>query len=69
MVAPGDKDFEERLDIIRFRLQGNTLRIVHEVNSEADVCDGKPHDSDSDRRSEAAVLGEATYCEFLLRRR
>jgi hypothetical protein len=35
MVAPGDKDFEERLDIIRFRLQGNTLRIVHEVNSEA----------------------------------
>src|SRR6516164_4976436 len=31
MVAPGDKDFEERLDIIRFRLQGNTLRIVHEA--------------------------------------
>jgi len=50
MVAPGDKDFEERLDIIRFRLQGNTLRIVHEVNSEADGCDGKPHNSDSDRR-------------------
>jgi hypothetical protein len=64
MVAPGDKDFEERLDIIRFRLQGNTLRIVHEVNSEADGCDGKPHNSDSDRRNGADVLGEATYCEF-----
>jgi hypothetical protein len=25
MVAPGDNDFEGRLDIIRFRLQGNTL--------------------------------------------
>jgi len=64
MVAPGDKDFEERLDIIRFRLQGNTLRIVHEVNSEADGCDGKPHNSDSDRRNGLMMLGEATYCEF-----
>src|SRR5215470_4381082 len=52
----GDKDSEGRLDVIRFRLQGNTLRIVHEVNNEAGVCDGKPHDSDSDRRSGADVL-------------
>jgi uncharacterized protein len=50
------KDHEGRLDIIRFRLQGNTLRIVHEVNGEAGVCDGKPHDSDSDRRGGADVL-------------
>jgi len=50
------KDHEGRLDIIRFRLQGNTLRIVHEVNGEAGVCDGKPHDSDRDRRGGADVL-------------
>jgi uncharacterized protein len=52
----GEKDDEGRLDIIRFRLQGNTLRIIHEVNSVAGVCDGKPHDSDSDRRGGADVL-------------
>src|SRR5262249_46653722 len=28
-AAVGDKDHEGRLDIIRFRLQGTTLRIVH----------------------------------------
>src|SRR5262249_22437914 len=55
-AAVGDKDYEGRFDIIRFRLQGNTLRIVHEVNGEAGVCDGKPHDSDSDRRGGADVL-------------
>jgi uncharacterized protein len=55
-AALGDKDFEGRLDIIRFRLQGDTLRIVHQVNSEASVCDGRPHDSNSDRRGGADVL-------------
>src|SRR5262249_31834123 len=53
-AAVGDKDYEGRLDIIRFRRQGTTLRIVHEVNGEAGVCDGKPHDGD--RRSGADVL-------------
>src|SRR5262249_55304468 len=55
-AALGDKDYEGRLDVIRFRRQGTTLRIVHEVNGEAGVCDGKPHDSDSDRRGGADVL-------------
>src|SRR5262249_60989641 len=55
-AALGDKDYEGRLDVIRFRRQGTTLRIVHEVNGEAGVCDGKPHDSDSDRRGGGDVL-------------
>ena len=50
------KDFEGHLDVIRFRLQGNTLRLVHESNLEAGVCDGQPHDSPDDRRGGADVL-------------
>jgi uncharacterized protein len=50
------EDSDGRLDTIRFRLQGNTLRLVHEPNMEAGVCDGKPHESEGDRRGSADVL-------------
>ena len=44
------KDDEGRIDVIRFRLQGNTLRLVHEPNSEAGVCNGKEKGNADDRR-------------------
>jgi uncharacterized protein YecT (DUF1311 family) len=32
------KDIQGRIDLIRFRLQGNTLRVVHENNLDAGIC-------------------------------
>jgi len=47
----GDKkDDKGNFDVIRFRLQGNTLRVVHETNHEVAVCTGSELSSDDSSR-------------------
>lgn len=58
----GDKkDDKGNFDVIRFRLQGNTLRVVHETNHEVAVCTGSELSSDDSSRQAGADVLTGTF--------